>query len=1358
MGVLFLSHSSEDDELARRLKAALEERGHPSLFLDLDPETGIQAGEAWQATLYRKLRSCQALVALVTEGFLASRWCFAEVALARMQGKKLFGVRAGDLPDDAGLPALISDRQLVDGRTDFEGAVDRLARGLQRAGLASDTARVWDRDRPPYPGFSAFTEADRAVFFGRDAEIEAGLERIRGGMRGTAARLTMILGASGSGKSSLLGAGIVHRLRAEEGATVVGPFRPGSEPLQELEFQARKAFEVDAPSREPAQLLGAWLRALGRARGGDRRPVVVAVDQFEELLGRPEGHEAQAFLAEMARELASPEGDVSFVGTLRSDQLAALQSHPVGRRLEWQSLFVGPLDDADLREIVEGPARLAELELEPGLASRLVADTRDAQALPLLALMLRRLWEEASDDGLLEIREYEELGGIRGVVARVADDALAGVRDAEALDGLREALLRMVRLDDQHNAVRQPLAWDSTREEARPLLRRLVKSRLLVREAGTLQVAHEALFTAWGRLRDWIDESRQALLVHRQVSDAAGLWAQERLETDLWRGARLDRAVELRDAGLLPLDAEEEAFLVASVEARDRAREEARRQERQRERLSRVALGRGLAYQALAEAEDRPQRGLLLAAEAARATHEAGLGLTAAAETALHELLSRVGGSVLGDLGSRVRCVAFGERGDRMVAGGEDGGVAVLPLPAPGPAVVRWVGEGSGAEAVALLGDHVVARFGNGSVRVRQVEGGGHGGWEVLQEPLEEGTVSAFCPTRRLVAVAASGRHPVLHGLVTGERWALEGVEGDCTALAFSPDGAWLVDGRSSGRLAVWALDGLPEPPGSMVADEHQAPIRHIRWAGAAHVFVTTDEDHETVRRWEPGDGPGALSLTRLPSSGSPILRMAVDPTGDILVAGTWHGEALAWTRSEGAFSGPVPLRGHSSSVGLVAVSRDGRWIATGSERDNFALLWSREGLPDGTRPLALRGEDRWLGALGFAPDGSVVAGSWAGTVRRWDQLTAAPRTVSIPGVDLNRHVLSWEARTLVAAGQQVAVGRELDPRGKVVGLHEGGGVQAMEEPDPVRQVAMTPDGRRIAAAGPGGVRVLDRETGQAQVVPVGLDGWLELVVLDPGGRWLVTTEEDAALLFDLASGCARVDLESHGARLVSAAFDGAGAHLVTADAAGRVALWEMGAQGPVPGGAWDHEGVRRVGFLEEGRRWVSASPERLLTGPVLDGSAPPVTVETGWDGDHVRVALARGAGRVLVATNVDVSAWDLAAQEPDTTRVDLPRHEGYIESVAVADQGHRAATAMLDGPVRLWTLDGAGEPVALPRSQESRLLLEFVDGDRMLVTGESGGTVEAWELDPERLLERARRVAGRQLTDEERRRFLSAG
>jgi len=376
VSAIFISHSSRDSASAADLKTWLSERGFRSLFLDFDPELGIPAGRNWERELYRQLRACQAVIVVCSEHSMQSDWCFVEITHARALGKYIFPLRIA--PCEVRPP--LTELQVIDAITDRPHTYERLLQGLRMAGL--DDPAIWDGSRPPYPGLMAFQEADAAVFFGRDPDIRAGLDTLNRLRRFGGTRMLLCVGASGSGKSSLVRAGVLPRLRKDPDTWLTfPPFRPLQRPIEEMAMTLANAFaegkldrnwkaiadhlEKAVGETDPTAAIGSLLRDFRQASHRREATAVITIDQFEEALVATEP--AERFIR-LVRALADdPDGQAIVLGTLRSDFLSALQSHPVLQGMSHETLSLGPLPVDGVIQVIEGPARVAGLDLAPEL-------------------------------------------------------------------------------------------------------------------------------------------------------------------------------------------------------------------------------------------------------------------------------------------------------------------------------------------------------------------------------------------------------------------------------------------------------------------------------------------------------------------------------------------------------------------------------------------------------------------------------------------------------------------------------------------------------------------------------------------------------------------------------------------------------------------------------------------------------------------------------------------------------------------------------------------------------------------------------------------------------------------------------
>ncbi|MFI1563257.1 helix-turn-helix domain-containing protein [Streptomyces sp. NPDC020490] len=429
------------------------------------------------------------------------------------------------------------------------GAAEEWERRWREADEESAVRERTDGEaRSPYQGLARFEPDDHERFFGRD-ELVGRLLRLTADRRFSA-----VFGPSGSGKSSLLRAGLVPALRR--------PGRDGSRIA---------AVRILTPGRQPARVHAPVLRPAGGGAGGD---TVVVVDQFEEVFTLcQDPAERTAFIDELLAARA-PDSGLRVVIAVRADFYGRCAEHrALADTLSEAGLLVGPMSPAELREAVVRPAQTAGLIVERELTARLVREVADEPGgLPLLSHVLHETWRRRRGRALT-VRAYEAAGGVHGAIAQSAEDAYArlGPEDAELA---RLVLLRLITPGEGAADTRRPVDRDELdfagpggSADLRRVLDQLARARLITLGHDTVDLAHEALITAWPRLSGWIDGERERLRVHRRLSEAARTW--DELGRDpgaLYRGTRLRAAREqLTETALTSL---ERAFLTASRAAR----------------------------------------------------------------------------------------------------------------------------------------------------------------------------------------------------------------------------------------------------------------------------------------------------------------------------------------------------------------------------------------------------------------------------------------------------------------------------------------------------------------------------------------------------------------------------------------------------------------------------------------------------------------------------------------------------------------------------------------------------------------------------------------------------------------------
>ena len=908
MSRIFISHSSANNALALAVAQWLRDSGWDDYYLDVSPTRGLAPGQRWQEALRAAADRCEAVLFLISPAWRDSRWCLAEFLLSKQLGKAIFGALVEPTPLDTLPPEMTSEWQLCDLATGTErvtfavfqdpivprtevsfaaAGLERLKRGLQNAGLDASTFR-WPPpnrpDRSPYPGLRPLEAEDAAVFFGRDTAILRGLDALRALRERGVERMLVILGASGAGKSSFLRAGLWPRLERDDRhflpLPVIRPERAAISGTSGLAASLEATFRKHRkPNTKPStradirrtlqqpggldQLLRE-LQELARPRSlTDETPptVVIPIDQGEELFATDGRTEAAELLARLAETLAPLEGvDAEAIASrrralavvaMRSDSYERLQTEAKLARVEPFLFSLAPIERPEFRSVIEGPAARAtaagsRLTIEPHLTERLLEDTQGADALPLLAFTLERLFLEHGAAGDLTLDEYEDLGAVRGsleaaIAAAFTEPGRAPAIPADPAE--RERRLRLgfipwlARVDpDTEERKRRVARWDEIPEAARPLLERLIEARLLTKdrrkaaetdaETDVVEIAHEALLRQWPTLTTWLDEDAGRLKLADAVQRAAREWTENdrRVEWLIHTGGRREEAEALRERSDFErlLGPEGQVYLRAcrerdettrreEEEARRRELEAARQQAEAEKRASladrrrlRWAAGFAIiatALLALALVGFRGARNESARARQALADTEFLLAATVA-EKDPSEALAHLARA----MGLEPRLTA------------PRGLAAALLASAPDPLAVL---EHDGAVVAASFspdGSRIVTASDDKTARVWDARTG-----EPLAKPLQhQGWVAAasFSPDSSRIVTASLDKTARVWDARTGEPLARPlQHQGPVSAASFSPDGSRIVTASLDKTARVWDALAFGAEDATFLAD-----------------------------------------------------------------------------------------------------------------------------------------------------------------------------------------------------------------------------------------------------------------------------------------------------------------------------------------------------------------------------------------------------------------------------------------------------------------------------------------------------------------------------------------------------------
>ncbi|WP_039534388.1 protein kinase [Ruegeria sp. ANG-R] len=1158
---------------------------------------------------------------------------------------------------------------------------EALDRDRREAASEAVTEISESRVECPYKGLAAFQPEDSNYFFGREDLVKELVHRLQ------QSRILVLGGPSGSGKSSVLRAGLLPAVAAN---AISGSenwricvFTPGRDPMTDLYFQL-----IGDNSHLTAQLslddFIAYPSAARRLATANEGELLICIDQFEELFTLVKRERRSKFIEALSAMTDPADSRVRIVLTIRADFYASCAEIPwLADRISENQFLVGPMTRPELRRAISEPAHAAGLHMDRSLIDAIVDEAgREAGSLPLVAHSLYETWSRRKG-AVMSLDGYRQSGGVAGAISQTAETLFTDGFDQDQQEATRRLFLRLVTPGEGTPDTRRLLPIDEVERDADPnttrrVVEALTDARLLTLDDKNVQIAHEALLRTWPRLKSWIEGSRDDLRMRQRIQHDAAEWEGECREPDLlYRGTRLLAAEEWSTKNKNVLGALEREFLGEAREARSKAQAASSWRRRRRRRINQAAV--------------------------------AALALLAVGATVSSFLAIRA--SNLAESNRKIAVVATAEANERFARalGAAANGLSktdpLLALSLSAEAIARAESAGSTSEARAAM---LMARQKLGET-----------GLIPLGSPFTVGDAQtmAIDASGSRIAVGLRDGRIVVHSTASGGAILAElvGHSGGIRDIAFSPDGDLLVSAATDGDVRLWSVSSSKHGPITTLFSGNDVAFGVAFDSTGERVASATGDG--TVRLWDVSNGMQiGEPLAEMPLG---FKRVAFSPVSDGLVAGNVDGAIFGWRNSEAtpAFA-PIPGGPLGPDPDHLSFSSDGSAFAVSHTNGKVTMI----GFPDGV-PIVDRfaGGEAIVAATFAGSENFLVGAGEDGTLRLEDasmepvgdvvqghsqrivDLEAAKHAPLLATLGRDQQVRLWrigtepgdkEKLTLQNGAKALGIAYKQDGNSVAVGDSDGN-IWIWKLGSAMKPMLLKGHESQvwaIAFSQDGNTMVTGDRDGDLKVWDMVSMRLADQINLGQSSVWSIVPIDAAQFFVATANGVHQIDVSD--ARVVRvfdpaetpfnrAAISNDGRNLAAASADGKVYVWsiEDGQLNQVIEA--DDNTLWSIAFNTDDTRVATASSDEVVKVWDLE-SGQELASYGGHKGGATDVTyLADGATMVATDRSGGLHWWDTA-----TNRRLVPVekiHAAPSWRIALAPDGQSFATTSEGGDVRVW-------------------------------------------------------------------------